>query len=100
MCRYQCHPSQLILLSHDRLAQYSQGFGYISHWQRVDLTGLKMDRMDLEVASTTDRRRVLRGTYCPHWKVITRVGTPMSSSLMPISFLPELEMCDPFAWGK
>ncbi|KAF4553147.1 Hypothetical protein D9617_8g051610 [Elsinoe fawcettii] len=33
-------PSQLILVSHDRLAQYWQGFGHISFYKRVDLSAL------------------------------------------------------------
>ena len=33
-------PSQLILLSHDRLAQYWEGFGHISFYQRVNLNAL------------------------------------------------------------
>ncbi|KAG8631607.1 hypothetical protein KVT40_000747 [Elsinoe batatas] len=33
-------PSQLILVSHDRLAQYWQGFGHISFYKRVDLDAL------------------------------------------------------------
>ncbi|PNS14223.1 hypothetical protein CAC42_6736 [Sphaceloma murrayae] len=33
-------PSQLILVSHDRLAQYWQGFGHISFYKRVDIGAL------------------------------------------------------------
>lgn len=30
-------PSQLILISHDRVAQYWEDFGHISFYQRVDI---------------------------------------------------------------
>ncbi|KAJ9631944.1 hypothetical protein H2203_000345 [Taxawa tesnikishii (nom. ined.)] len=33
-------PSQLILISHDRLAQYWEGFGHIAFYQRVDINNL------------------------------------------------------------
>ena len=33
-------PSQLIMISHDRLAQFWEGFGHISYYQRVDLDAL------------------------------------------------------------
>lgn len=33
-------PSQLILISHDRLAQIWSGFGHISYYQRVNLEEL------------------------------------------------------------
>lgn len=33
-------PSQLILVSHDRLAQYWQGLGHISFYKRVDMDAL------------------------------------------------------------
>nr|POF24722.1 hypothetical protein CFP56_71697 [Quercus suber] len=33
-------PSQLILLSHDRIAQFWEGFGHISYFERVDLDAL------------------------------------------------------------
>ena len=32
--------SQLIMISHDRLAQYWEDFGHISYYQRVDLDAL------------------------------------------------------------
>ncbi|EME89418.1 uncharacterized protein MYCFIDRAFT_124198, partial [Pseudocercospora fijiensis CIRAD86] len=35
--RDQYTPSQLIMISHDRLAQFWEGFGHISYYQRVDL---------------------------------------------------------------
>ena len=33
-------PSQLIMISHNRLAQYWEGFGHISHFERVDIDAL------------------------------------------------------------
>jgi len=36
----QYTPSQLILISHDRLAQFWEGFGHISYFHRVDLDAL------------------------------------------------------------
>ncbi|CAK4030622.1 F-box domain containing [Lecanosticta acicola] len=36
----QYTPSQLIMISHDRLAQFWEGFGHISYYQRVDLDKL------------------------------------------------------------
>ena len=30
-------PSQLILISHDKLAQYWETFGHVSFYQRVDI---------------------------------------------------------------
>ncbi|KAK5732943.1 hypothetical protein LTR17_010076 [Elasticomyces elasticus] len=36
----QYTPSQLIMISHDRLAQFWEGFGHISYYQRVDLDAL------------------------------------------------------------
>ncbi|KAF2723816.1 hypothetical protein K431DRAFT_310547 [Polychaeton citri CBS 116435] len=36
----QYTPSQLIMISHDRLAQFWEGFGHISFYQRVDLDAL------------------------------------------------------------
>jgi len=33
-------PSQLMLVSHDRIAQYWEDFGHISFYQRVDLDAL------------------------------------------------------------
>ena len=36
----QYTPSQLIMVSHDRLAQFWEGFGHISYYQRVDLDAL------------------------------------------------------------
>lgn len=36
----QYTPSQLIMVSHDRLAQFWEGFGHISYYQRVDLNTL------------------------------------------------------------
>ncbi|TKA82967.1 hypothetical protein B0A55_01560 [Friedmanniomyces simplex] len=36
----QYTPSQLIMVSHDRLAQFWEGFGHISYYQRVDLEAL------------------------------------------------------------
>ena len=33
-------PSQLIMISEDRLAQYWEGFGHVSYYQRVDLEAL------------------------------------------------------------
>jgi hypothetical protein len=34
--------SQLILISHDRLAQYWETFGHVSFYQRVDVDALTM----------------------------------------------------------
>jgi hypothetical protein len=36
----QYTPSQLIMVSHDRLAQFWEGFGHISYYQRVDVDAL------------------------------------------------------------
>lgn len=36
----QYTPSQLIMISHDRLAQFWEAFGHISYYQRVDLDAL------------------------------------------------------------
>lgn len=36
----QYTPSQLIMISHDRLAQFWEGFGHISYFQRVDVEAL------------------------------------------------------------
>ncbi|KAF2771111.1 hypothetical protein EJ03DRAFT_309565 [Teratosphaeria nubilosa] len=36
----QYTPSQLIMVSHDTLAQFWEGYGHISHFQRVDLDAL------------------------------------------------------------
>lgn len=36
----QYTPSQLIMVSHDRLAQFWEAFGHISYFQRVDLEAL------------------------------------------------------------
>ena len=36
----QYTPSQLIMVSHDRLAQFWEGFGHISYYQRVDVEAL------------------------------------------------------------
>ncbi|QIW97990.1 hypothetical protein AMS68_003508 [Peltaster fructicola] len=36
----QYTPSQLIMVSHDRLAQFWEGFGHISFYQRVDIEAL------------------------------------------------------------
>jgi len=36
----QYTPSQLILISENRLAQFWEGFGHISYYQRVDLDAL------------------------------------------------------------
>ncbi|KAK4547005.1 hypothetical protein LTR36_001225 [Oleoguttula mirabilis] len=36
----QYTPSQLIMISHDRVAQFWEGFGHISYYQRVDLDAL------------------------------------------------------------
>ncbi|KAK5111131.1 hypothetical protein LTR62_005330 [Meristemomyces frigidus] len=36
----QYTPSQLIMISHDRLAQFWEGFGHISYYQRVDVDAL------------------------------------------------------------
>ena len=36
--------SQLILMSHDRLAHYWQSFGHVSFYQRVDLDALQRQR--------------------------------------------------------
>lgn len=33
-------PSQLVMISHDRLAQFWEGFGHISYFQRVDVDAL------------------------------------------------------------
>ncbi|KAK1035564.1 hypothetical protein LTS16_014520 [Friedmanniomyces endolithicus] len=40
LCGDQYTPSQLIMVSHDRLAQFWEGFGHISYYQRVDLDAL------------------------------------------------------------
>ncbi|KAI7353496.1 hypothetical protein KC354_g11525 [Hortaea werneckii] len=42
----QYTPSQLILVSHDRLAQFWEGFKHISFYQRVDLDALMKCGMD------------------------------------------------------
>ncbi|KAI7715896.1 hypothetical protein KC353_g5750, partial [Hortaea werneckii] len=42
----QYTPSQLILVSHDRLAQFWEGFKHISFYQRVDLDALMKSGMD------------------------------------------------------
>ncbi|KAK5123310.1 hypothetical protein LTR85_002740 [Meristemomyces frigidus] len=36
----QYTPSQLIMISHDRVAQFWEGFGHISYYQRVDINAL------------------------------------------------------------
>lgn len=36
----QYTPSQLIMISHDRVAQFWEGFGHISYYQRVDVDAL------------------------------------------------------------
>ena len=36
----QYTPSQLIMVSHDTLAQFWEGFGHISYYRRVDLEAL------------------------------------------------------------
>ncbi|KAI7514129.1 hypothetical protein KC347_g812 [Hortaea werneckii] len=47
----QYTPSQLIMVSHDRLAQFWEGFGHISFYQRVDLDALMKSGMDNTVSS-------------------------------------------------
>ncbi|KAK5136232.1 hypothetical protein LTR08_003839 [Meristemomyces frigidus] len=43
----QYTPSQLIMISHDRLAQFWEGFGHISYYQRVDLDALMKSGLPL-----------------------------------------------------
>ncbi|KXT04431.1 hypothetical protein AC578_3594 [Pseudocercospora eumusae] len=51
--RDQYTPSQLIMISHDRLAQFWEGFGHISYYQRVDLDAL----MKFETTTVATRSR-------------------------------------------
>ncbi|GAB1735090.1 hypothetical protein NU219Hw_g158t1 [Hortaea werneckii] len=47
----QYTPSQLIMVSHDRLAQFWEGFGHISFYQRVDLDALMKCGMENTASS-------------------------------------------------
>ncbi|KAK3675280.1 hypothetical protein LTR78_004790 [Recurvomyces mirabilis] len=55
----QYTPSQLIMISHDRLAQFWEGFGHISYYQRVDVDAL----MKYTGEPSPPRQRRKDGTY-------------------------------------
>ncbi|EMC94848.1 hypothetical protein BAUCODRAFT_25951 [Baudoinia panamericana UAMH 10762] len=111
-CEDQYTPSQLIMISHDRLAQFWEGFGHISYYQRVDLdalmkyTGLALrdDSLGCSNRGKNDRPRLEAQVYCtcanravvsyPSAKSIKmsdRVAAPTPSNPLPASTQPQAQ---------